>query len=327
MRSTASAAARRASTSAPSLTARSGPVTRRRRRSRHPAGRPGGRGHRAQVWSPTATRPAAPTRPATMAIGSSVSPQGRRPNTSGRSVTRGASSAGHHQGGVAVAGQHQHRQPLQRHRLVPGQVRQVGADGQQEDVDAHLVHAGPGPGGTLGEHGRPSYGRHPPHGAQVQLGQPGDRGGVEECPGGALRRRHRPRPPGRSGCWRGPATSSRNVGRTVARPRGVGGDRGHVCSGAAVDHRGPVDPGRRPEAEERRRRGRHAAQLGPTMSPSTHGVAGCLLELASRLSHSTTHRRTRAATPSHRATRLPGAGSTGAGLRRARTACWSGRRP
>ena len=49
---------------------------------------------RAHVWSPTATVAAPPTSPATMAIGSWVSSQARSENTSGRSVTRGASSRG-----------------------------------------------------------------------------------------------------------------------------------------------------------------------------------------------------------------------------------------
>ncbi len=95
MRSTASAAARSASISAASFTARSGPTTAAARENAAP-GSAACRSstNRAHVRSPTATRPAAPTRPATMATGSSVSPHGRRPNTSGRSVTRGASRAG-----------------------------------------------------------------------------------------------------------------------------------------------------------------------------------------------------------------------------------------
>ena len=49
---------------------------------------------RVQVRSPTASDPAAPHNRWTSATGSSVSPQGRNRNTPGRSITRGASSAG-----------------------------------------------------------------------------------------------------------------------------------------------------------------------------------------------------------------------------------------
>ena len=38
-------------------------------------------------------------------------------------------------------GQHEHREPFERHRLVAGEVRQVGPDRQQQHVDAELVHA------------------------------------------------------------------------------------------------------------------------------------------------------------------------------------------
>ena len=46
------------------------------------------------MWSPTAATAAGPARPATIPTGSSVSSQGRIPNTSGRSATRGASMRG-----------------------------------------------------------------------------------------------------------------------------------------------------------------------------------------------------------------------------------------
>ena len=50
--------------------------------------------NRDHMWSPTAATDADPARPATMFTGSSVSSQGRIPNTSGRSTTRGASIRG-----------------------------------------------------------------------------------------------------------------------------------------------------------------------------------------------------------------------------------------
>ena len=42
---------------------------------------------------------------------------------------------------VAVAREHEHREPLERHRLVAGEVRQIGTDRQQQHVDIELVHA------------------------------------------------------------------------------------------------------------------------------------------------------------------------------------------
>ena len=57
--------------------------------------------------------------------------------------TRGASSRGTTSWASPVARQHEHRQPLERHRLVAGEVRQVGADRQQQHVDAELGHARP----------------------------------------------------------------------------------------------------------------------------------------------------------------------------------------
>ena len=72
-------------------------------------------------------------------------PTARSANASGCSTTRGASSRGHHEHRVAVGGQHEHREPLERHRLVAGEVRQVGAGRQQQDVDAELAHPRPRP--------------------------------------------------------------------------------------------------------------------------------------------------------------------------------------
>ena len=98
-----------------------------------------------------ATAFALPTSSATMAIGSSVSSHERSANTSGRSTTRGASSRGTTRVASPSAGQHQHREPLERHRLVAGEVRQVRPDRQQHRVDVELRHAGAGPVDPVGE--------------------------------------------------------------------------------------------------------------------------------------------------------------------------------
>ena len=46
----------------------------------------------------------------------------------------------HDQRGVPGPGQDQHGEPFQRHGRVAGEVRQVGADRQQQHVDAQVVH-------------------------------------------------------------------------------------------------------------------------------------------------------------------------------------------
>ena len=51
-------------------------------------------------------------------------------------VDPGRLEAGHDQGGLAVGRQHQHGQPLERHGLVAGEPGQVGAQRQQQGVDA-----------------------------------------------------------------------------------------------------------------------------------------------------------------------------------------------
>ena len=94
-RSAAAPALLSASTSAASLRARSGPIT-----SLPLVNTVDGRAccrsmtNRAQVRSPMPTRFTAPTRSATIVIGSSVSSHERTANTSGRSTTRGASRRG-----------------------------------------------------------------------------------------------------------------------------------------------------------------------------------------------------------------------------------------
>ncbi len=49
----------------------------------------------------------------------------------------------HHQPGVAALRENEHREALERHRLVADEVRQVGPDRQQEHVDPELGHARP----------------------------------------------------------------------------------------------------------------------------------------------------------------------------------------
>ena len=66
-------------------------------------------------------------------------------------ATRGASSRGTTSCDSARARQHQHRQAFERHRLVAGEVRQVGTDGEQQHVDAELDHAGPDARDAVGE--------------------------------------------------------------------------------------------------------------------------------------------------------------------------------
>ena len=62
--------------------------------------------------------------------------------------------AGYDQGGLTPPGQHQHGEAFQGHGPVAGEVGQVGADGEQQHIDAGLLHAGPGPGQAVGVHAR-----------------------------------------------------------------------------------------------------------------------------------------------------------------------------
>ena len=98
--------------------------------------------NRAHVWSPIATRRAERRIiPATSAIGSSVSSHATISNSSGRGVDARRLEPRDDELRVAGARQHEHRQPFERHRLVAGEVRQVGADREQQRVDAELGHA------------------------------------------------------------------------------------------------------------------------------------------------------------------------------------------
>ena len=78
--------------------------------------------------------------PATIAVGSSVSlPRPQREHARLLDDPRRLEPRHDHRG-VAVARHDEHRQALQRHRLVPGQVRQVVADRHQQHVDAQVGH-------------------------------------------------------------------------------------------------------------------------------------------------------------------------------------------
>jgi hypothetical protein len=59
---------------------------------------------------------------------------------------------GDDEGGVLVPGDDQHREPLERHRLVPREPREVGAEAQQHHVDALRLHRRPHPGQPLAVH-------------------------------------------------------------------------------------------------------------------------------------------------------------------------------
>ena len=159
--STTRAAARRASTSAASFWARSGPVTagggdEAGRR----AGPPGGR---ARTWPRCGRR----WRPGAGAAGQAGDDGHRvlrlapRPDGEGLGplLDPGGLERRHHQRGVAGPGQHQHGEPFQRHGGVAGEVRQVGADRQQQHVDGQLLHPAAGPGDPLLEHHPKATGR------------------------------------------------------------------------------------------------------------------------------------------------------------------------
>ena len=78
----------------------------------------------AQVWSPTATTLFPSSSSTTIEMGSSVSSQGRMPNTSGWGATRGASSRGT-TSIATINREHQHCEPFGEESLVSGQVGEV----------------------------------------------------------------------------------------------------------------------------------------------------------------------------------------------------------
>ena len=101
---------------------------------------------RAQVWSPIAARAGRAGELAPRArSGSSVSSHAHDLEHVGLRFDTRRFEPRHDELRVAVAREHQHREPFERHRLVAGEVRQVGADRQQQHVDAELVHARPRP--------------------------------------------------------------------------------------------------------------------------------------------------------------------------------------
>ena len=91
-------------------------------------------------------------------------PRPRSRTRPGSSRTRSGFEARHDEGGVAVAREHEHREPLGLERLVAREPGQVGADREQQHVDAELVHAAPHPRHAVRRHyesvalrpGRPS---------------------------------------------------------------------------------------------------------------------------------------------------------------------------
>ncbi len=88
-------------------------------------------------------RPSAPDAiVATSAVGSSVSPHGNSSNTPGCRLDSRCLQTGNHHRGITVGGHDQHRQALERHRVIAGQVRQVVADRQQQRVDTLFRHRG-----------------------------------------------------------------------------------------------------------------------------------------------------------------------------------------
>ena len=70
-------------------------------------------------------------------------PTPRRRTALGAGATRGASSRGTTSCASPRPRQHEHRQTLERHRLVAREVRKVGTDREQQRVDTDLVHARP----------------------------------------------------------------------------------------------------------------------------------------------------------------------------------------
>ena len=164
-RSTARAAAPSCSISAASLRMRSGPVTSVAVRKRAPGSAPADRartGPRSAPRSRPSRRPRRRGR-ATRASGSSVSSHGADREHVGLLDHPRRLEARHDQRGLAVAWHDEHRDPLQRHRLVPREVRQVGADREEQRVepgDRHLLphprEAGRVRAHRAGSPGRPS---------------------------------------------------------------------------------------------------------------------------------------------------------------------------
>jgi hypothetical protein len=60
--------------------------------------------------------------------------------------------ARHHERGVAVAREHEHRESLGLERLVAGEPGQVGADRQQQHIDAEVGELASSPVHPLGRH-------------------------------------------------------------------------------------------------------------------------------------------------------------------------------
>ncbi len=61
-----------------------------------------------------------------------------------------------HEAGLSVTGQDEHREAFQRHGVVAGEVRQIGAGGEKHDVGPGCRHLVAGTLQAVGEHGAPS---------------------------------------------------------------------------------------------------------------------------------------------------------------------------
>ena len=158
------AAARSAAISAASFTMRSGPVTSLAFRNRA-LGSAAWRSstNRAHVWSPIAARRRpSPTEPDDdRATGSSVSSHGDDLEHVGLRLDPRAPRAAGPRASRRPSRRHdEHREPLERHRLVAGEVRQVGADRQQQHVDAELRPSAPAPAPSARRTSRLSVGAH-----------------------------------------------------------------------------------------------------------------------------------------------------------------------
>ena len=234
-RSAAAPAARSAASSAASLTARIGDVTVEAATQVASGSRAWrARTDVAQARSETANAPTG--RRSRLAGGRPRCRQGprRRTKAAGRtgprpSATRGASRAGDHQHRVAGQREDQHGQPLERHGPVAGEPGQIGPVGQEQGVDAELVHplahtghalrpAGAGPRRQLGhEPGDSLRGRHRRRGPGRRPSGPttGD-GGVGRLSGVVARTGQRARPA--RGRIRGPSRRSRSASNSSGRP-------------------------------------------------------------------------------------------------------------
>ena len=74
----------------------------------------------------------------------------------------GRFEGGHDERRLVIGRQHEHRDPLEWHRLVAGEPGEVGAERQEQHVHASPAHGIPGAGEplTAGQHRMESWRRH-----------------------------------------------------------------------------------------------------------------------------------------------------------------------